>query len=65
MNSRNNIPDINPAEKESDRGYWTKTDVELFPLVTDLHRLIRENSHDEQAFIKPRTLSNGIHINKN
>jgi hypothetical protein len=39
---------LNPAEKESDRGYWTKTDMELFPMVADLHRLIRENSRDEQ-----------------
>ncbi|MDR1666477.1 MAG: SAM-dependent methyltransferase [Bacteroidales bacterium] len=41
---------LNPAEKESDKGYWTKTDRELFPLVMDLHRLIRENSCDEQEY---------------
>jgi hypothetical protein len=41
---------LNPAEKESDRGYWTKTDLELFPMVADLHRLIRENSHDENEY---------------
>ncbi|MDR2127076.1 MAG: hypothetical protein LBP63_09640, partial [Prevotellaceae bacterium] len=39
---------LNPAEKESDKGYWTKTDLELFPMVADLHRHIRENSKDEQ-----------------
>jgi hypothetical protein len=41
---------LNPADKESDRGYWTKTDMELFPMVADLHRLIRENSKDKQEY---------------
>jgi hypothetical protein len=41
---------LNPAEKESDRGYWTKTDLELFPMVADLHGLIRDNSKDEQEY---------------
>ncbi|MDR0506800.1 MAG: N-6 DNA methylase [Dysgonamonadaceae bacterium] len=41
---------LNPAEKESDKGYWTKTDMELFPMVADLHRLIRENSRNEQEY---------------
>jgi hypothetical protein len=41
---------LNPAEKETDKGYWTKTDLELYTLVSDLHKLIRENSKDEQAY---------------
>ena len=41
---------LNPAEKESDKSYWTKTDMELFPIVADLHRLIRENSRDEKEY---------------
>ncbi|KAA6299855.1 MAG: hypothetical protein EZS26_004004, partial [Candidatus Ordinivivax streblomastigis] len=41
---------LNPAEKESDKAYWTKTDLELFPAVADLHRLIRDNSKDEQEY---------------
>jgi len=41
---------LNPAEKESDKGYWNKTDMELFPLVADLRRLIRENSNSEQEY---------------
>jgi hypothetical protein len=41
---------LNPAEKESDKAYWTKTDLELFPMVADLHRLIRENSGNEQTY---------------
>jgi hypothetical protein len=41
---------LNPTEKETDKGYWTKTDLELYPLVSDLHKLIRENSKDEQEY---------------
>ena len=41
---------LNPAEKESDKGYWTKSELDLFPMVADLHKLIRENSKDEQEY---------------
>jgi len=41
---------LNPTEKESDKAYWTKTDLELFPLVVDLHNLIRNNSKSEQEY---------------
>jgi N12 class adenine-specific DNA methylase len=41
---------LNPAGKESDKGYWTKNDLELFPMVSDLHKLIRDNSKDEQEY---------------
>jgi len=41
---------LNSAEKETDKAYWTKTDLELFPLVVDLHSLIRENSTNEQEY---------------
>jgi N12 class adenine-specific DNA methylase len=41
---------LNPTEKESDIACWTKTDAELFPSVSDLHRLIRENSKSEQEY---------------
>jgi hypothetical protein len=41
---------LNPAEKESDKGYRTKTDLELFLPVSNLHKLIRENSKDEQEY---------------
>ena len=41
---------LKPTEKESDKAYWTKSDVELFPLVADLQRLIRENSKNEQEY---------------
>jgi adenine-specific DNA methylase len=41
---------LNPAETEKDKAYWTKSEVDLFPLVADLHRLIRENSKDEQEY---------------
>ena len=41
---------LNPTEKESDISFWTKTDADLFPLVVDLHRLIIENSKNEQEY---------------
>jgi hypothetical protein len=41
---------LNPADKESDKGYWTKSDLDLFPMVADLHKLIRENSRDESEY---------------
>ena len=41
---------LNPADKETDKAYWTKSDLELFPSVVDLHSLIRENSKDEQEY---------------
>jgi N12 class adenine-specific DNA methylase len=41
---------LNPSQSESDKAYWTKTDLPLFPLVADLHTLIRENSKDERQY---------------
>jgi hypothetical protein len=41
---------LNPVEKETDKNYWTKTDLELFPLVSNLHKLIRIHSKDEQEY---------------
>jgi adenine-specific DNA methylase len=32
------------------KNYWTQSDMNLFPLVMDLHRLIRENSKNEQEY---------------
>jgi len=41
---------LNKADNESDIQYWNKTDRNLFPIVRDLHRLIRENSKDEREY---------------
>jgi hypothetical protein len=41
---------LNPAQTESDRAYWTKSESDLFPMVSELHGLIRENSRDEQEY---------------
>ncbi|MDR0603930.1 MAG: N-6 DNA methylase, partial [Bacteroidales bacterium] len=41
---------LNPAQTEADKAYWTKSEVDLFPMVSDLHKLIRENSKDEQEY---------------
>ena len=41
---------LNPTEKESDKAYWTKSEMDLFPLVADLHTLIRDNSRNENEY---------------
>ncbi|MDR2026426.1 MAG: SAM-dependent methyltransferase, partial [Prevotellaceae bacterium] len=41
---------LNPAQSEADRVYWTKSEQDLFPAVGDLHRLIRDNSKDENEY---------------
>lgn len=41
---------LNPADTLMDAMRWTKSDRELFPMVAELHRLIRDNSADERAY---------------
>jgi N12 class adenine-specific DNA methylase len=41
---------LNPAQTEKDKAYWTKSESDLFPMVSELHGLIRENSRDEQEY---------------
>ena len=41
---------LNPTQTEADKAYWTKTDMELFPLVVDLQTLIRDNAKNEQDY---------------
>jgi hypothetical protein len=38
---------LNPIQ---DKACWTKSEVDLLPMVSDLHKLIRENSHDENEY---------------
>lgn len=33
---------LNPAQTEANKTYWTKSELDLFPLVSELHGLIRE-----------------------
>lgn len=41
---------LNPAASDSDRSRWTKTDLELFPLVQELHEVLSENSTSEREY---------------
>ncbi len=41
---------LNPARTLEDTARWTKSELDLFPQVADLHRLIRENSQDERTY---------------
>ncbi|HMM16408.1 MAG TPA: N-6 DNA methylase, partial [Petrimonas sp.] len=41
---------LNPAATLADRRYWTQSDLPLFPLVADLHTLIRTNARNEAQY---------------
>ena len=41
---------LNPASSLTDAVDWAKSDLELFPLTVELHRLIRENSRDDMEY---------------
>ncbi|OJX87363.1 MAG: DNA methylase [Paludibacter sp. 47-17] len=41
---------LNPAAKPEDIQYWTKSDAELFPLVQELHEVLRDNSPTPEVY---------------
>lgn len=41
---------LNPADKPEDVQHWTKTDSELFPLVTQLHDVLRLGAGNEPQY---------------
>lgn len=41
---------LNPADKPEDIGRWSKSEVELFPLVQELHKVLRENSQSPEEY---------------
>ncbi len=41
-----------PAGSLSDLVHWTKSELDLFPLVTQLHTVIQENTKDEKEYKK-------------
>lgn len=41
---------LNPADKPEDIGRWSKSEVELFPLVQELHEVLRENSDTPEEY---------------
>lgn len=41
---------LNPADKPEDIGRWSKSEVELFPLVKELHEVLRENSATPEEY---------------
>lgn len=41
---------LNPATELSDSSSWKKSDLELFPMTAELHRIIRNNSPDVQGY---------------
>lgn len=41
---------LNPADELSDSARWAKSDLELFPMTMELHRLIRDYAADETEY---------------
>ncbi|MDR1897072.1 MAG: DNA methylase, partial [Prevotellaceae bacterium] len=41
-----------PAETEADKQRWVKSELDLFPLVQELHRIIRNGTNSEQEYKK-------------
>ena len=41
---------LNPASDLTDAVRWAKSDLELFPMTTELHRLIREHSASDNEY---------------
>lgn len=41
---------LNPTDKPEDIGRWSKSEVELFPLVKELHEVLRENSATPEEY---------------
>lgn len=41
---------LSPAASTSDAAAWNKSELELFPMVMELHSLIRENSNSESQY---------------
>lgn len=41
---------LNPASSLADVGQWAKSELELFPMVAELHRVIKDNTNSEQEY---------------
>jgi N12 class adenine-specific DNA methylase len=41
---------LNPAASLADTASWAKSEIELFPLVSELHSLLRENTNNEREY---------------
>ena len=41
---------LNPANSLTDNSYWSKSELELFPMVAELHRVLRDNTNSEQEY---------------
>ncbi|MDR1056475.1 MAG: SAM-dependent methyltransferase, partial [Prevotellaceae bacterium] len=39
-----------PTETEEDKRYWSKSELELFPLVQELHHIVRNSTSSEQEY---------------
>lgn len=51
---------LNPVEKADDVNYWSKTDIELYPLVKRLHETIREYSTEREHNVYLSSIKNSV-----
>ena len=45
---------LSPADKPEDIQRWSKSEAELFPLVQELHEVLRENSPTPEVYKRDR-----------
>ncbi|MDR1505260.1 MAG: N-6 DNA methylase, partial [Prevotella sp.] len=41
---------LNPANSLADTAYWAKSELDLFPLTADLHRVLKESTANENEY---------------
>lgn len=41
---------LNPVQYETDISHWRKSELELFPITQELHRLLKENFEDDKQY---------------
>jgi N12 class adenine-specific DNA methylase len=41
---------LNPVGHPGDERYWTKSDLDLFPLISELHEVLREGAGDQTQY---------------
>jgi N12 class adenine-specific DNA methylase len=41
---------LNPASSLADTASWAKSEIELFPLISELHSVLRENTNNEREY---------------
>lgn len=51
---------LNPANTLTDTQYWTKSELDLFPMVVELHQVIRDNTASEKEYNYFNSIKNSV-----